>query len=1081
MLLLATTLPLAAAGSDDAPLLFRHYDMADGLPSATIHDVLQDRTGFLWLATHDGLARFDGHELRVWRHQPRRPDSLAADDVEALLEDSSGRLWVATDGGGLDLFDRAADRFVHYPLVPAAGADVDGSAATALLETSDGAMWVGTDDRGVCVLQPAATRFTCLGHREDDPTSLSSDGVASLAETGDGVLWIATFDAGLNRFDPASGAFPQLRHDPSDPTSLASDALNVVHADRHGELWVGTYGAGVDRIDPTRGVVLQHFAPSPGDPDSLSARGVTTIAEDAAGRLWLGTWSGGLERFDRPRGRFLHSRHDPDDPGSLADDRVRAIEFDQLGQVWVGTQAGLDVHDPATAVFRRLRHVPGDRHSLAADYIQSVLEDSRGRLWVGTYNNGLSLRARPDGGFRTFAADPEDPDALANPGIWHLAEDAAGTVWVATSRGVHRYDEARDAFVRLQHDQRDPAPFSSNNILSLVVDDDGVLWLGTWDTGLDRYDPATGTCRHFTPDPDDPMALPGTGVWSLLLDRAGDLWVGTIEGGLARLDRTSGRFRRYVHTEGDPGGLSGAGVYSLLEDSRGRLWVGTDGGLDLFRPESGTFAHVPDASGGYRVASLVEDDHGRLWLGTGRGLARLDPDRLELTWFDHADGLPGDVFTTGAVCRGADGTLYFGSNHGLAAFRPDQVTRHDHVPPVVLTRFLLRNRPAAVGGSSPLTRDIGLMRHIVLSHHDYSFGFEFAALNLRQPEKNRYAYRLEGVEPEWVETDARYRRATYTGLSPGTYTFRVRGSNDDGVWNQAGAAVEVAILPPWWGTTWARGGLLLAAVLVIGGTVRWRTVALARRTHQLERLVAERTAELAESNRRLEEISLTDALTGLHNRRFLARSIADDVHLVLRDRDSRRLAGPLADDSDLVFCLIDLDRFKSINDSRGHEAGDAVLRQTAAVLRTVCRASDFIIRWGGEEFLVVGRFTSRSGAMDTAERIRQAIAARRFEVGGGVSLRCTCSVGAAAFPFCPDEPSALSWEQTLAVADRALYAAKQAGRNLAVEIAAATHCDPATVIAELTGELADLVTAGHVTLASSPRRINPPRSRRDEG
>ncbi|MCG8456458.1 MAG: diguanylate cyclase, partial [Holophagales bacterium] len=1020
----------------------------------------------LWIGTTQGLLRFDGSSFKPFPLLEDRPSAEPEPTVLALLEKDSRDLWVGTSAG-LALLDRRSHSVAWWreedPIHRGEELDV-----VDLEQDADGSLWAATSHGGLCRVGTSTPELSCWRHDPEDPSSLASDHLVDLELARTGHLWVATASDGLDRCDPSTGRCEHFRHDPSSTDSLPSDRLNTVLEDRHGELWVGTYGDGLYRLDGD-GRLVRHYTHHHADPAHPNSRSIKVLAEDAQGRLWIGTWGGGVNVFDRDRERFVRRDHHPDVTDSISDDRVLALAPDRLGRMWVGTYYGLDVHDPARELFLVYRHDADDPSSLRDDRVQSVLEDRRGRLWIGSYHRGLA-RIDPDGAVRHFEADPDDPSALANPGVWSLHEDATGTIWAGTSRGLHRYLEGSESWQRQQHEIEDPAPFSNNNIMAVAEEPSGALWLGTWAGTLDRFDPRTGEVIQHLPDENDPDSLPGGAIRDLMLDPAGRLWIATNGTGLVVRNPGSSSFERFVHDPEDDSSLGNDVVSSLYLDSRGWLWLATLGGLDRWLPERRTFEHRGE--GEYRdVSGIAEDDEGRLWLTTDEGVLCYDPEDGSLVRYDTGDGLQSRAHHVGATRRGPSGRIFAGGADGLSVFDPSRLPLAQEPPRVALTDFRLLNQVVEIGASgSPLERDVAEVDRIVLQPEQYSFGFELAALTPRRPEKVRYAYRLEGVDPDWMEVEASERRVTYTGLPHGDYTFHARAATSAG-WSDA-ASVEVVVLPTWWRSTWFRGlaaATLLAAIL---GGVRWRLAALEQLNHQLAEMVAERTRELEESARQLEEASLTDPLTGLRNRRFVAQHLAADVEQTLRTY--REPAGAAPSETDLVFVLLDLDRFKQLNDHHGHGAGDAVLEQVASVLSRECRASDFVVRWGGEEFMVVARMVDRSKAFEAGDRLRRAISAQPVELSSGKSLRVTCSVGVATFPFDARNPEGFTWEQVVDAADAGLYAAKLAGRDTTVSVAATSNTDLDTLHHRLSSDFQALLDAGELTVARS--RDAPPAS-----
>jgi signal transduction histidine kinase/streptogramin lyase len=463
--------------------------------------------------------------------------------------------------------------------------------------------------------------------------------------------------------------------------------------------------------------------------------------------------------------------------------------------------------------------------------VSALLEDRRGTLWIGTAG-GLVAREGASGPFREYAGDPQNPDALGGRQVQAILEDREGRLWFGTTNGLSRFDRASDRFRTWRHDPEDDTTLSASWITALAEDSDGTLWVGT-SNGLNAFDPATGAAVRYQHDPDDDRSLVENTVLSIHPDRAGPLWIGTY-GGLSRLDRDRGGFEHFRQNPDDPTSLSNNYVYAFREAADGTLWLGTGGGLNHLR-EDGTFSHFTERDGfpSAVIGGILADEEGRLWLGTHRGLCRFDPATGSIETFGISDGLQSNFFNPGAYCRLRSGELIFGGIHGYHAFDPSRWTRNEHVPPVVLTRF------RGAGPASTPWIDLATVSEIELGHRESFFTFEYAALDFREPHRNRYAYRLEGVDHDWVDAGTS-SSATYTNVPPGDYTFRVRGSNGDGVWNEAAAFIPVTIVPPFWRTKWFYGAITVAGLLALWLVHQLRVRARIRRFAELEEA---RTAE----------------------------------------------------------------------------------------------------------------------------------------------------------------------------------------------------------------------------------------------
>ena len=557
------------------------------------------------------------------------------------------------------------------------------------------------------------------------------------------------------------------------------------------------------------------------------------------------------------------------------------------------------------------------------------------------------------------------------------------------------------------------------------------IWLGTRD-GLFVEDRRTGKVKTYRSGR-SVHGLTNRWVTSLLRDRDGSTWVGT-QAGLNRIDR-DGRVAQFKFKASDPTSFSPGVVDTLLQDRAGRIWAGTIGGqlnvLETARDGAVRIRHLgrPDGLPHDNVDGLAEDGQGRIWASTPRGIAMFEPNSFRARSFGVVDGATGGAYHAGSVSQAGD-TIFFGGFDGVTIVGPGASSAWTYAPPLVVTALTLGRHEVSPGralpGAAPLQLPAGQGDVTV----------EFSALDYSDPVDLKYQYKLDGFDRDWISTDSAHRVATYTNLPPGRYTLLVRATNRLGIWSDRTLAIRFDALPAWYETWWFRA-IVLVLLLVAGyGAHAFRTAILRRRHRELEATVDERTRELSLANtsltqayEALEEMSLTDPLTGLHNRRFLTQNIDAEITLSQRRYHDRLRDGSEASDDDLVFFMADIDFFKAVNDEYGHAAGDRVLSQMRERIQEVFRETDFLIRWGGEEFLAVARRTNRADAPELAERLRLAVAGRPFDIGDGKLLGKTASIGFAAFPFLPTNPDVLGWLQIVELADQALYMAKNDGRD----------------------------------------------------
>ncbi len=1030
---------------------FQPVELPDEVPAHLVTALAEDRQGFLWIGTQGGLVRYDGYQFKVYKFDPRDPKTLGGSYVRSLFAAEDGRLWIGTFSNGLSAYDPKTETFVRYAHDPGRPGSLSHNRVEGIAADRAGRLWVATYE-GLDRLDPRSGRIEHFRHDARDSASLAADRVRAVLVDRSGRVWVGSQD-GLQELRAGEAGRPRFVRTASDPAisgSLAGQFVSKLFEDATGRIWIGTLDDGAAVLDPRTGA-FHRFLPrtragetgNAGPGGGLSHFWVYGFAQGAEGEIWIATFGGGIDRIDTRTleiaGRL---RHDPASVGTIGSDRIGAILRDRSGLLWVGTWGqGLVRHDPRARAFRALRFSPSRPHGLSHPEIVRALEMRDGTIWAGTNGNGIDrLDAAGHriedalGGFRPNSANP---GSLADGAITCLAQANDGTAWVATLNGMlHRLRPGTQRFDRLA--VADGLP--GGPIRALAFGPDGTLWAGAAE-GLARIDPETLAVTTYRHRPDDPTTLSGIAAESLAFDARGTLWVGT-DSGLNAFDPRTGRAVRIPYVEGKSDGLPAGWVPDLMIASDGRLWVATPGGAAILTSWDGRTARFDSVSARLGrppapVESLIEDDQGFVWL-TPR--LRVDPRNWRATELGPADGLSFHDFFIASRTRTRDGTLLFGSPEGLLEVRPRRLSPWTYEPPLVATSLRVNGleRP----GAARLDR-------LVLHPGERSFRIDFAALDFTAPARNRYRFRLDGYDDRWTAGDASQRSVAYTRLAPGRYTLRVAGTNRSGVPSRHELALPIEVLPAFYQTAWFRALACLLVLALAYAAYRLRVRQLEARSRALEAVVRERTLSLAETNRaleaayaRIEEASLTDPLTGLRNRRYLEQSIGADLELAAR-RHEEGSQGK-ADEADLAFLLLDLDHFKSVNDTYGHAAGDAVLTQTAALLRSAVRASDTLVRWGGEEFLVVARFLDRREAPGLAEKIRAAIAAHPFALEDGTTLARTASIGFAVYPFTAGAPRAVDWQEIIAIADLALYAAKRSGRNRAVGIAStgATGGDP---------------------------------------
>ncbi len=799
-----------------------------GLSQSTVQGIVQDHDGFIWVATQDGLNRYDGYSIVVFRPVEGDLNSLADNFIHCLYVDRQGQLFIGTRGAGLNRYNRNLENFTRFH-----GNGEHTSAmrdVTALCEDKDGVLWVGTQD-GVFLLRPKRERLEPLAQ----PLAVPHARISCIFEDAAGTLWLAVEGDALYR-RTATGFAAVTRADAN------LGRINALCGDSHGNLWIGadqglfTVPRDETAIRPVKDL----------DRTQLGAE-VLSLYSDAAGQLWGGTNGKGMFSFPlRHPEQITWHRNRLADPASLADNRVHSLAGDRSGALWVGTGSSLCHTDLSGSFFEVYTNQIENPDSLSHSLVVSVTEDDGDGLWIGTRYGGLNLtsRANPDS-FRHFVNERDRPDSLANDNIRALIADPRGFLWVGTEgSGLDRMRlDQPGKFLHFAPDPANPEALSHEIVRSLTIDTRGYLWIGTYGGGINRLSPEdalAGRARfqHFRHDPDNRESLCHDSVRVIVEDaqEPGQVfWVGTQGGGLCRLTLAGKdglidaehpvRFKTYSNQKGSDLGPGHNVITSICMGVSGQIWLGTPDGLNLFQPLQGRFQVFREGLPNNVVYAIQRDEANFLWLATNNGLARFDPWTHSVKSYDIYDGLPGNEFNAGASYRSSrDGKLYFGGMNGLVCFFGDRVKANAVAPRIALTELLLFNKtvkidqPFATASDeerpSPLRESITTASKVVLRHDD-TITLKFAGLHYASPARNDYAYMLENLNSQWIHTDANNRSATYTNLAPGAYVFRVKAANKEGLWSEPERRLELVILPPYWRTWWAYVGYALLVVAVV--------------------------------------------------------------------------------------------------------------------------------------------------------------------------------------------------------------------------------------------------------------------------
>lgn len=954
----------------------------------------QDRTGFIWLGTQNGLVRWDGVRMRRYVSDASVPGSLPDSYILSLLVDRDGRLWVGTSSGGLARYDAARDAFVTIG-VGAGG--LSHARATALADDGSGGIWVGTARGLERVGADGRVYAAASGAPQIAGTVLLKGGISMLLRDRAGTLWIGTRQGLYQR---RSGRLP-LEAVALTAPGTAEPAITSLYQDGSGRVWIGTRAHGAFAIDAqghAHQVLGAHRRPA------VQGEQIFSMVEKLPGILWFGTEGGGIVEFDPAHGQIRRIRHQSDATDSLYDDEAVAMFRERSGQIFVATSQAMSVHDPRPQGFLTIRFTGTDGIKMSA---HQILVRPDGRVWIATIGGAVKIVDPLHGQIGEILPRADiTGGGLAKGRVQSMVNGPDGSVYLGTQQGLFVSDGDGGRIRRVAIPTRaDDAPVGA------LAYRDGTLWVGgldgVWVMSLDRVG-AKALLRH------EDTLLGDMRVSAILPLDDGSAWIGT-RAGLARMPADNGAVELLPTDAGDTTRVAPGYISSLALDRQGRLWLSTYGrgvamlertdasGRRWFR-RLGVSEGLPDNG----VNALVTERDGSVWLSTDNGLARIAADTLAIRKLGASDGMHIPTYWFGSRAQASNGDILFGGLTGITVVRPARMVQRHDIAPLAVTGIMLGGRklpeaPFNLGAKapSPLT--------LAPDDRERGFSLEYTALDFAFPRPQRYSYRLAGFDRNWIDTENALRPVSYTNLAPGNYTLQLRKGDADGA-APVRLDVPVRVLPAWHQQDWVRALALLALLGFVVGVVQARTALLRRHKRELEATVATRTAELRATQTHLETMAYSDPLTGLPNRRLFTDEI-------------RRMAVQAQRDGvPFTLLLIDLDHFKEINDTFGHDAGDALLVEAADRLRSAVREGDRVARLGGDEFAVLlAPFGDTNVGGVISQRIVDDMA--RPIMHHDVAMRVSASVGGAAFFNQQDVDSLYK------AADLALYQAKSAGRN----------------------------------------------------
>jgi ligand-binding sensor domain-containing protein/two-component sensor histidine kinase len=810
---------------------FEQITIENGLSHNTVHSILQDKDGFIWLATEDGLNRYDGYNFKIFRNIRSDSTSLSDNFIWTIFEDREGQIWVGTNNGGLNKYNSRNESFARYTFNENDSKSLSNNSVRVIYEDIDGLLWIGTGGGGLNLFYKSSETF---GHYQNEGTnknSLSDDNVLDITEDNNGNLLIATDGGGLNIFDKSLGIFTN----PISPNTVNTNSIWAVASDEDNNIWLGTNGGGLVKYSNGK---FYNF-PLTSEQNELAGKNIITDVKVLKQKIWVCT-EGGLFLVDKKDNTVKSFNNIPFDEASLSTNFTRNIYVDKTGIVWIGTVGG--GVNKLVREFKKIKHYShnlSNPNSLSNNIIRSVYEDKSNMLWIGTLGGGLNLIDKKRENYTHFRYNSKDPKSISHDGVTAITEDKSGNIWIGTWGGglnkISRNGKADYSFIRYMSIPGNDNSITSNIVQAIHEDKEGNLWIGT-ENGLEYFDTDKNEFIHFKHEPKNDFSLSDNRIQSncIFEDTYGNLWIGTWNGlnkllaKEKKLDSGNDglKFIRYKSNSKNPNSLSDSRITAIYEDAFKRIWIGTHGGgLNKLvnNPESNlemeetTFINFTEIEGlaSDVIYGILGDENGNLWLSTNNGLSKFNPITETFRNYHEGDGFQSDQFFWGASAKGNDGQLYFGGINGLNSFKPEELEDNPHVPPIYITDFKVFNKPLKISSeNSPLKESIMSTKLVELSYDVYVLSFEFVALDYVNPAYNKYAYMLVGYDKDWIPAGTR-RFVTYTNLKNGEYEFKVKGSNNDGVWNEAGTSLQIIIATPFWKAWWFLSTLFIIVILFV--------------------------------------------------------------------------------------------------------------------------------------------------------------------------------------------------------------------------------------------------------------------------
>ena len=793
-------------------LKFVKYSTAMGLSSSNQSCIVQDKQGFIWIGTDEGLNRFDGQSFKIYKSNPKSNTSLKSNIITCLFCDSKGQLWIGTYGGGLSRYNKEKDNFFTYTSDPNNPKALLTDEINAIAEDKYNKLWIGTSGGGLYQFDQKTNgfiRYDMLSDQKPNSKTIANNSINFIKQDND-ILWITYPKGILTAFNVTEMSFKHYKLFDVTSHQAADFSVNSIIIDKN-LVWISTWTKGIWIFDKLTGKAHPY--------EKESSQFVNFIFKDKNNRLWYNPEGAGLILINGNK-KVVFSSNDFD-PYGLSSNSLSNMYQDRQNNIWLTAKQGDLNYAILNNPFYSWYKNPGSQQGLTNNLINTVIEDSKKRIWIGYDNGGIDIMDAK--GVKPKYFIKGDKSTGLGPGpVMYIFESSNGTIWVGKYLdGLKKYNESTKSFISYTHNDNDIKTISGNDIRYIDEDSKGNLWLAVHGGGLDKFSPKSGKFVHYRNDINNPSnSILNDWTYTSLVDKYDNVWVGNVAG-VSVVSANTNAVKNYRANSKEGYSLSNSIAQAVYIDSKGNIWIGTSNGLNKIDGKTDIIKHyfIKDGLPSDNITEILEDNNYNLWIGTSKGLSKFSTDKEKFKNFSTSDGLITDNIT--ASFKSSTGEMYFAGKGGVTRFYPDNIKINYYKPPVYITAFKLFNKSVRIADDTQsdefsIPQQITYSKEIELAYHENVITIGFVALNYQNLKKNQYKYKLEGFQDDWISAGYQHE-ATYTNLSPGEYTFRVIASNNDGIWNTQGASLIIIVDPPWWKSGWAYACYLLIILFLLYG------------------------------------------------------------------------------------------------------------------------------------------------------------------------------------------------------------------------------------------------------------------------